>query len=458
VKIVHHFHDLCSIGQVYLVGGSVRDHILGRPSNDHDFVVPGDAKAFAQRVGTARGVRMIEMGKDNKAIYRVVSGNQILDFSPMAGNSIQDDLKARDFTINSLAYDLQSQRLIDPVGALDDIESKTIRLISQDAVLADPLRMLRAFRLGAVLGFDISRETLAVIKKQSPLIKKSAGERVRIELFRMMEAKSSFCYLKNMFQSGLLTHILPELELCRGCMQNEIHGGDVLEHAMSAYEEMETILGDCAKLWPEFAKEIDTYLRADDRKVLLKWAAMLHDLGKPATRSVDASGRVRFLGHEEEGARHVKDICTRLKMSRQNRLYVTFIVQEHLRPLFLFDAEQRGSLTSRGIVRFARKYQDDIIGLVIHSVADQRAKGGARDESLRGLTKFFQGMLSLYFCDLRPKMTAQRLVTGHDLIKHFNLKPSELVGRLLDKVEEGRLSGQIETKKEAIELVARLIK
>ena len=227
---------------------------------------------------------------------------------------------------------------------------------------------------------------------------------------------------------------------------------------MSAYEEMETILGDSAKLWPEFAKEIDTYLRAHDHKVLLKWAAMLHDLGKPATRSVDASGRVRFLGHEEEGARHVKDICTRLKMSRQNRLYVTFIVQEHLRPLFLFDAEQRGSLTSRGIVRFARKYQDDIIGLVIHSVADQRAKGGARDESLRGLTKFFQGMLSLYFYDLRPKMTAQRLVTGHDLIKHFNLKPSELVGRLLDRVEEGRLSGQIETKKEAIELVARLIK
>ncbi len=432
--------------------------MLDRPCSDHDFVVPGNAKAFAQRVATQRGVRMIEMGKDNKTVYRVMSGSQILDFSPMEGNTIEADLKTRDFTINCLAYDLRSKRLIDPVGALDDIESKTIRLVSQDAVPADPLRMLRAFRLGAVLGFDISRETLAVIEKQGLLIAESAGERINAELFRMMEVPSSFCYVKKMFQSGLLTHILPELEHCRTCTQNEIHVGDVLEHAMRAYDEMEVILGGGVKLWPEFAEEIGTYLQTNDQKILLKWASLLHDIGKPETRSVDASGRVRFLGHEEEGARRVHDICTRLRMSRSNRSYITFIVQKHLSPLLLFDAHQRGVLSPRGIARFARKYQDDIIGLVIHSIADQRAKGGVRHESLSGLMRFFERIISAYFYDIRPKITAQRLITGHDLIRHFDLKPSKLIGRLLDKVEQGRLSGQIKTKKEAMDLVAGLIK
>ncbi len=455
MKLGPHFYSLSQIGPVYLVGGSVRDDILHRFSKDHDFAVPGDARAFANKVATQLGARMIEIGKDNKALYRVISGDEVLDFSPMAGKSIEDDLKKRDFTINALAYDLRSKRLIDAVGALDDIRSKTIRLVSQEAVSADPLRMLRAFRLAAVLGFRIEPETLAVINKQSFLVAESAGERITAELFKMMKVEGSFHYVKQMFQAGLLTRIIPELEPCRGCLQGEIHGWDVFEHSLRAYQEMETILINPGGLWPRFVKPIANYLQAHDRKVLLKWAILLHDLGKPQTRSVDQRGRVRFLGHEEEGGRLARRICARLRMSGQDRSYVTFIVQNHRRPLLLFDAHQRANLGSRGIVRFVRKFQDDLIGLLLHSVADQRAKASVGPESLSALITFLEQIFSTYFFDLKPKLAAARLVTGHDLIRHFNLEPSELIGRLLEKVEEGRLNGEIRSKKEAIEQVSR---
>ncbi len=458
MKVAHRFESLSGIGPVYMVGGSVRDHILHRQSNDHDFAVPGDARAFATKVARQLGVRMIEIGKDNKTVYRVISGNDTLDFSPMEGPDIEQDLKRRDFSINALGYEPGSDGLIDPVGGLRDIESKTIRLISQDAIVADPLRMLRAFRFAAVLDFEIAPQSLTAISKQSPLIGSCAGERIQQEMFKIMGVDRSFPYIQQLYDAGLLTKIIPELEPCRGCTQNEIHRLDVFEHSMRTYHEMETVLSHSAKLWPEFAKPISAYLAKENHEVLLKLAALLHDLGKPHTRSIESGGRIRFLRHEAKGAHIVKDVCTRLRMSGENRSYVSFIVQNHLRPLLLFNAQERGSLTSKGIVRFVRKCQDDVLGLLIHSLADQRAKGAKRNQSEEAsFVRFLEKILRRYISDLRPKMTAPRLLTGQDLIEHFHLTPSRLFRRLLQKVEEARLNAEINTKAEAIELVARLI-
>ena len=456
MKITRHLHELSAIGPVYLVGGSLRDDILGRPSKDYDFAVPGNARAFSEAVARRVGARVIEIGKDDRTVYRVVLGKEILDFSPMEGEEIEKDLKRRDFTINAMAYDLQSERLIDPVDALDDIRSKTIRLISEKAILDDPVRMVRAFRFAAVLGFAIAPETVAAISRHRGLITRSAKERISAEAMSMMEAERSFPCLREMDRAGLLGQIIPELEPCRGCLQNEIHGRDVFEHAMGTYEEIESILSppqEDGPLWPEFSAPIQGYLEQGNRKGLLKWAALLHDVGKPETRSVDPTGKVRFLGHEQVGAAMVRDICSRLRMSGQSRSYMTFVVQKHLLPLFLFDAFERKSLTSKGMVGFARKYQDDIIGLLIHSVADERAKARASDESICKLVSFLRRIMSTYFRDLKPKMAEPRLIDGHDLMRHFNLKPSRRLGRLLQKVEEARLRGEVKTKKEAMELI-----
>lgn len=456
IKVAGQLPDFSRIGPIYLVGGSLRDRILDRPSDDHDFAVLGNARAFAEKVAARLGARVIQVGKEDKAVYRVVSGNRVFDFSTIHGKAIVDDLKRRDFTVNGLGFDLSSEILIDPVGGLDDIRSRTIRLISEDAILADPLRMLRAFRLSAVLGFEIAPQTLSIIKKQAALVARSAGERIRAELFKMMEVERSFPYIKQMSEAGLLMKLIPELEPCRDCPVNN-HGYNIFQHVMRTYEEIEIVLKEYPAIWPEYAKPICSYLEQGSRKVPLKWAALLHDIGKPATRSSDSTGRLRFLAHEERGALIARGLCLRLRMSGQDRSYIELIVQNHLHLLHLFDARQRGTLTTRGIVRFVRRYKDDVVGLLLHSVADQRTRAGHSIELEEALLAFFKKLLHSYFADLRPTMTKPRLITGRDLIDHFGLMPSRLFGKLLQKVEEARLSREIQTREEAFELVSKLL-
>ncbi len=456
IEVTGQLPDFSSIGPVYLVGGSLRDRILNRPSNDHDYAVSGNARAFAEEVAAKLGVRMIEIGKEDRVVYRVVSGDKVLDFSPIHGKTIEDDLKRRDFTVNGLGFDLSSESFIDPVGGLDDIRSRTIRLISEDAILADPLRMLRAFRLAAVLDFEIVPQTLSVIKEQAALVARPAGERIRGELFKMMEAERSFPYIEQMSQLWLLMKLFPELEQCRDCPINE-DGYNVLQHVMRTYQEIEIVFDDYQTLWPEYGEPIRSYLDQGNRKVLLKWAALLHDLGKPATRSVEPTGKLRFLTHEEKGAQIARGICLRLRMSGHEGSYIDLIVRNHLHPLLLFDARQRGTLTTKGIVRFARKYRDDVIGILLHSVADQRAKAGNRIEIGGPFATFVKEILQTYFSDLKLRMTAPRLITGQDLMKQFGLTPSKRFATLLQKVEEARLNREIRTREEAFRLVAGLI-
>ena len=475
--------DFTGIGPVYLVGGSLRDRIINRPSNDYDFAVVGNAGEFAKKVAAKLGVRTIQMGKGYNAVYRVISGDKVLDFSSIQGKTIEDDLKRRDFTVNGLGFNLSFERppgsrhrvtdgLIDLVGGLNDIKSKTIRLISENAILADPLRMIRAFRLAATLGFEIEPLTLSAIKDQAGLIAESARERIKEELFKMMKADRSFPYVVQMVQTGLLMKLIPELEPCRGCLFND-DGYDVLQHVIQTYEEIETVLSDYHTLWPEYAEPICSYLEQGNRKVLLKWAALLHDLGKPMTRKVEPTGKFRFLGHAEKGAHIAKALCTRFRMSGYEGSYINLIVRNHLHPLHLFESRKRGTLTTRGVVRFSRKYEDDVIGILLHSVADQRAKATGKSpvrnrSSKKGRHKanreivgtfmaFVKEILQEYLTSLKPKILAPRLVTGKDLIEHFGLKPSKLFAKLLDKVEDARLNQEIRTREDAFKLLARLI-
>jgi tRNA nucleotidyltransferase/poly(A) polymerase len=326
----------------------------------------------------------------------------------MEGQCIEDDLKRRDFTINAIGYDLVGQRLIDPWGGRGDITCGAVRLTSKDAIVADPLRILRAFRFAALLDFSIESETLTVIKKELERIEETSKERITAELMMIMGVDRSFRWIKQIADMGLL------------------------------------------------ALPLTDYLSSENRKVLLKWVALFHDLGKPGCRSVDPTGRIRFLGHEKAGARLAKAICQRLRMSNHDRSYIMVMVENHLRPLHLFDAHQRGNLTAKGIVRFVKKFGDQAVGLLIHGVADQQAKGH-NGHSSEGFVGFGGTLLSVYFDDLKLKMKMPRLVSGHDLLEIFNLKPSRFIGRLLEKVEEARLSGDIETREEALKLAALLI-
>ena len=452
-----HLLELSKIGAVYLVGGSVRDQIMDRPSSDHDFVVPGHARRFAQKVADLRGTRVIAIGKNKKTNYRVVTKEGVFDFTDMEGKGIEDDLHRRDFTINALAIDLASQRLIDPLRGQDDIMSKTVRLVSDAAVLADPVRMLRAFRFAALLDFTVDPETLAVIKRRHGLIVQSAQERIATEIFKIFEMDRAYQWVEQIVETGILEQILPELTACRGCFQNLHHRHDVFDHTLETFKALEHTLRGLLTLWPEYSKALADYLALEDRKVLLKWVALLHDVGKPTCRTVEDDGKVRFLGHEKASARFAKIICQRLRMSIRDRSFISSMVENHLYPLHLFEAYKRENLTSKGIVRFVRRFHDDLMGLLIHAMADQHAKETGEGDTLNQYVAFGERMLSVYFGDLKPKMKTPRLVSGHDLMETFNLKPSKFIGRLLETLDEAKLNGEIHTKEEALKLAARLI-
>jgi putative nucleotidyltransferase with HDIG domain len=316
--------------------------------------------------------------------------------------------------------------------------------------------MLRAFRFSALLDFVIAPETLNAISRERGRIRESAQERVCAELFKIMDTERAYRGIKQMAEAGLLALIIPELASCSGCSQNTFHTLDVFNHTLETFRALEHALTDPPALWHPFSDSLSAYVNTDNHKVLMKWVALLHDVGKPPCRTVEATGRIRFLGHESAGAAMAQGICQRLKMSKHDRSYIAFMIQNHLRPLLLFNAYQRGDLTPKGITRFVRKFQDHAVGLMIHAVADQQAKGQNSHAPL-AFIRFGRTILDSYFSVLKPKMKTPRLLTGHDLMETFGLKPSRLIGSVLEGLEEARLNGEIGSKEEALALAARMI-
>ena len=451
------------VPRLYLVGGAVRDWMLGRPVADYDVVVFGDPARLAQKLARARGLRPFRLGKGHMAVYRVVDGKTIYDFASLQGACLEDDLKRRDFTINAMAYDLTARSVIDPLGGRRDLQSRRIAFVSQAALKSDPLRMLRAFRLAAGLGFHIAPQTAEWIREAAWRISESAPERVTAELFHLLAVSPSTPYVRQAVNTGLLTQVIPELGAGSGCGQNAYHRGDVLEHSLDTYEALEWVLSDLDRLRPDCCAQPDcvelaaAYLAAKQRRTLLKWTALLHDLGKPATRGRDRAGRLRFIGHEIAGARIAEAITGRLRMSNQQSAYIVRMVKGHLYVPHLFRAHEKGALSSKAILRFIRRYGEDVIGLVILGIADQAAKSPSVQASLERFIAFGHMVLARYVSDVRPKMETPRLLTGHDLIRQFHMKPSKLIGKVLDRIEEARLEGDIHTREEAIRLAGRLL-
>jgi len=436
----------------YIVGGTVRDLILGRSPADYDIAVLENPKQFAKKVSANTAGRLVVMGKPGQMIFRVVSSDGIFDISPAAGRSIEDDLKKRDFTINAIAYSLFSGKLIDPLGGLQDISGKKIRIVSKDVFRKDPVRLIRAYRIGALLDFGIDPRTKAAIKKDANRIQNSAGERIREELFKMLRTSNSHYYLSQMVDTGLLLSIFPELGPLKGCCQNRHHLCDVFEHTLKSFYHLETLLNDPGQLMPKLScrtfRGIGEY-----RAALLKCAILLHDIGKPSVRSVDRKEDVHFYGHGKKGAEMATNICQRLKLSNREKRFIDFIVRNHMRPLFLFTAHQKNTLTQKGKIRFFIKCGDSIPDLFLHSIADFKGKDNKNNNRNAAFVVFARDMIRHFYATYKPKTIMPPLVTGDDLIAEFKLAPSPLFKKILKIVEESRFSNQIKTKKEALKLI-----
>jgi tRNA nucleotidyltransferase/poly(A) polymerase len=437
---------------VYLVGGSLRDALLGRRPLDYDIVVRENPLAFATQIAKHRNGRLIFMGKPGRQLIRVVFKNALWDISTMKGDAIEEDLIHRDFTINALAYETATGKLIDILGGLGDFKKCRIRMVSASIFEKDPLRLLRAYRLAASLGFQLEPSTDACIKRDAHLIRRAAGERIRDELFKILSIPDSFTFISQMKASGLLLELLPELGALKGRCRNRHHAYDGLEHTLKAFCALEALLKNVGSQFPEYAGHLNHWFN-HRKKPLLKCAVLLHDIGKPSCETRDNCGNTHFLGHQKTGSILAEKIGRRLRFANDEIHYIVFMVRNHLRPLSLFIARQNQALTDRGIARFFMKCEKHSLDILLHAVADIQAKKmTVEDSGAKAFTGFIQELVHRYFTRYIPVHSAPSIICGRDLMETLHLKPSPLFKTILSRVAEARLAGDIGNRDEALAL------
>lgn len=439
----------------YIIGGSVRDLLLGREPVDYDIAVSGNPDKFARLLAAKTRGRIVEIGKPGRMIIRIVSGKTIFDVTSLLGGSLEADLGNRDFTINAMACPLGSGEIIDPLGGLRDLTDKKIRMVSATVFKNDPVRLIRAYRMSANLDFEIDPLTVRAIRDDAQRIQHTAGERIRSELFKMMACGKSYDTLRQMDSARLLTAIFPELGNAKGCYQNRHHQYDVFEHTMRAYYNIEAMLND-----PD-AAPVDLSGRlmppADIKSaVLLKCAILLHDIGKPEKRTVTGDGNVRFYGHSRKSADMALEISNRLRFSAREKRFVDVIIRNHTRPLLLFLAYKNNALTSRGKTRFFMKCGEHTPFLLLHTLADSMAKKDPAGKANEAFLLFVKDLFRVYFSEFKPRSGQPPLLTGHDLIETLDMTPSPLFGKILTRVKVASLSNKIQSKAEALQLAREI--
>ena len=441
----------------YVVGGSVRDMLLERPAIDYDIAVADNPEEFARQLATSISGHYVEIGKPGLRLHRVVADDLIFDISAIAGSSIEDDLRRRDFTINAMAYDIRVGEIIDCMNSRRDLDNKIVRMVAPSVFKQDPVRLIRTFRMAATLSFGIDAATKSAVGEHADLIADSAGERIWIELYKILETEYSHRSIKQMAACGLLPAILPDMIHLKGCPQDGRHRFDVLDHTLAAYDHLERIL---LNRHSSFSLQTTKHgcVSIGMPGPILKFAMLLHDIGKPGTRFEGYNGRVHFYGHGRKGANIARGISQRLKLSRKEAANVDFIVRNHLRPLHLFISNQRVQLSPKAITRFFVKSGSRTPALLLHSMADEFGKAKTADGRHLPFAEFVTELMKTYFSTFKPRKQVPPLLSGNDLINTFGLTPSPLFTTILARTEEARLAGIINSKEEALGWVEGFLK
>jgi tRNA nucleotidyltransferase/poly(A) polymerase len=388
---------------------------------------------------------------------RVISGDIIFDITSLNGTFIEGNLNQRDFTINAIAYDLYSEEIIDCLGGLRDLADKKVRMVSKEIFKKDPVRLIRAYRIGACLNFEIEAKTAKAIKSNTKLLKIIPGERIRVELFTMLGTSTSYLYLSQMAISGLLTAIFPDLDRLKGCFQSHYHHFDVFEHTMRAYGHLETILNDPGKILPDTSTKIHQYIDKN-KPALIKCAILLHDIGKPLMKTLDSSGNCHFYGHARKSADMAQKISQRLRFSNHERQFIDGIIRNHMKPLSLFTAYEKKTLTQKSITRFYKKCGGYTPALLLAAIADTKAKQNLINQRNKAFKSFLKEMIFEYFYNYQPLSDERPLITGRDLIHVFGLTPSPLFTKILDLVDDAKLTKIIKNRSEALELIRDVLR
>lgn len=464
---------------VYLVGGGVRDALLGIASHDFDLAVAANAISLARRTAGALGGDFYVLDESFDAARVIVTDasgfRDVLDFASFRGRDISGDLEGRDFTINAIALDLKTRTILDPLQGGADIRAKTIRACSAAAMQDDPIRILRAVRLAAALDFSIERSTREAMKAAVELLPSTSSERQRDELFRILGGRRPDAGVRALEVLGVLRFLMPELALLKGVEQPTPHVHDAWEHTLSVLRNLGQILDlllegrvDEAngihaglltlgvgryrqQLGEHFAKSLnqDRTLRG-----LLEFAALYHDVGKPSARSVDADGRIHFFGHEHKGAETAVKRATDFNLSNIEVARLEAIIENHLRFFLLASSmEAEGKPPSRrAIYRFFRDAGESGVDLILLGLADLK---GTRDHTLTEKSwsvwvDLARTLLNNLWEKPGEAVAPSRLLDGNELMRAYALLPGPIVGMLLEAIREAQAEGKVATRDEAL--------
>jgi poly(A) polymerase len=424
---------------LYLVGGAIRDTLLGRKIKDYDFVLEKIKMPFLNQLKELLGASLFPMGKGKlERVYRLVKGEQTVDFANIAGDDIGQDLMRRDFTINAIAHAFGEGKFYADPKAISDIKGGKIALVSAHALQADPLRMLRAIRYRCTLpGFDLTAPLQKEIARHGRLLSAVAPERIRAELDEIILSPLSAQGLRLMHELGLLSCVFPELTPLAGLPQGRHHLKDALSHTIEVVGEADIL----ARKGNPFS-----FRPTEQQRLILGYAALFHDLGKPATQSNDEEGEVHFYGHPQESSRAAQGIMRRLKFTTRVREGIILLVENHMRILTL----ATGGPQDKALRRLIHAMGEEISLLLLLGLAETGSKG--RDD--RGEQKRFMDLCRRIW-DLYERedlIAPEPLLRGRDLLARGHA-PGPRMGEILSVVRERQIVGELRTMEEALRFV-----
>ncbi len=445
---------------VWLVGGAVRDAILGRPVTDVDLVTTRDPASVARAVASAAGGPVFPLSEEFGAWRVIAKAGFVCDVSPLQGGSIEEDLGKRDFSANAMAMTLvDPPDLVDPHGGRADLDAGVLRVLGEHSYRDDALRPLRLARLATELPVTPDAETERLTRAYADRIQQTSPERIWAELRRLVVADRVLDGLALADRLGVTAAVLPELERLRGVEQSHFHHLDVYDHTLEVLREQLRLEGGLEDVFRDLTPDLRVVLEeplADEltRMEALRFAALFHDMAKPATRRELPGGRVSFIGHDAEGEELVKGLCRRLRTSERLASFLGGITRHHLALGFLVHERP---LDLRATYRYLRTCEPVEIEVTVLSCADRRATRGKNAEAA------IANHLDLAHQVMEPALVWRREgapqvpVRGDELARELGIDRGPQLGRLLEAVREAVFAGDVQDRDQAVGYARALV-
>lgn len=442
--------------KAYLVGGFIRDSIMGIASLDRDIVIENcNVEKLAKTMSDSLEAHFVPLDTENK-IYRIVLKDKInyIDLAAPIGENIEKDILRRDLTLNAIAFDLEKNEFLDPANGIKDIENKVIKGISEQNFTDDPLRLLRIYRFHSKFGFKIDENLKKIAKNHAFKIELPAKERINAELIKLFEGKYADSALKEMDNTGLLDYIFPIMKEVKKVPSNSHHHLDLFNHSVETVRQVQKEYENAPI---EAKKHLDSSLLGNSSQLgYLKLAAFCHDIGKPGTWTIEEdTQKHRFFKHDDLGSKLIIPILKELKFSKKQISYIQKMIKYHIYPSALVYQEPSGE---KAQMKFFRKMENCVIDVIILARADRLSAQGPditeeiTSRNLNGL----ESLMKKYFEikeDLKP---LEKLLDGTEIMEILNITASKKLGNIIKLLKESQLSGEVTTRTEAVEFIKHL--